>query len=61
MIIEDVVGDWEVEPTDFGGQLVNHRHGDALAICHVYINPDRAWAECTMCLADLELAGPGAA
>jgi hypothetical protein len=58
MLIEDAVGDWEVEPTDFGGELVRHQHGEVSAICYVYSNPDRVWAECTMCLADLELEVP---
>ena len=57
-MMEVVPSGWEVEPTDFGGQLVRHRHGDVSAVCYVYSNPDRVWAECTMCGAELELAPP---
>ena len=58
MIIQDIAGEWEVEPADFGGHIVRHRHGGESAVCYVYAKPDRAWAECTMCLADLELEVP---
>ena len=58
MFIEDVAGGWEVEPADFGGHLVRHRHDDVTAVAYVYSRPDRTWAECTMCAADLELAVP---
>ena len=54
MIAEDATG-WDVEPADFGGKIVRHRHGDATAVAYVYSNPDRVWAECTMCGADLQL------
>jgi hypothetical protein len=47
--------DWEVELDDFGGRMVRHRHGDVTAVAYVYSNPERAWAECTMCQAELGL------
>ncbi|HEY8177584.1 MAG TPA: hypothetical protein VIH19_03205 [Candidatus Limnocylindria bacterium] len=55
MLIDDTPAGWELEPTDFGGQLVRHRHGGVLAVCYMYSNPDRAWAECTMCGAEVDL------
>ena len=58
MIIEDASPDWEIEPADFGGQVVRHRHGDVTAVTYLYSNPDRAWVECTMCGAELTLEQP---
>ena len=57
-VLENAPADWEVEPADFGGQLVRHRHGQVTAVCYGYSNPDGAWAECTMCGADLVLQKP---
>jgi len=48
-------GDWEIDEGAFGGHVVRHRHGDVTAVAYLYSNPDRAWAECTMCQAELEL------
>lgn len=47
--------DWEVDEDDFGGRIVRHRHHDVSAVAYVYSNPDRAWAECSMCGAELRL------
>ena len=47
MIVEDAPAGWDVEPADFGGQVVRHRHGDVTAVAYVYSDPDRVWAECT--------------
>jgi hypothetical protein len=58
--LESPPADWETEPTDFGGQLVRHRHKDVTAVCYVYSNPNGAWAECTICGADLVLQKPTA-
>lgn len=49
---------WDVEADDFGGRVVRHRHGDLTAVAYVYSNPDRVWAECTMCMDELELGPP---
>ena len=58
MIFQDAPSGWEVEPSDVGGHVVRHRHGDVSAVCYVYSHLDRVWAECTICLADLELEKP---
>jgi hypothetical protein len=47
--------DWQVELDDFGGRMVRHRHPDLTAIAYVYGNPDRVWAECSMCGSELDL------
>jgi hypothetical protein len=57
MIVEDATG-WDVEAADFGGKIVRHSHGDVTAVAYVYSSPDRVWAECTMCGADLQLEAP---
>jgi len=57
MIVEDATG-WDVEAADFGGKVVRHRHGDVTAVAYVYMRPDRVWAECTLCGADLQLEAP---
>ena len=46
---------WDIDEDDFGGRLVRHRHLEASAIAYVYNRPDRAWAECSMCGAELGL------
>ena len=58
MIVEDAPAGWDVEAADFGGQVVRHRHGDVTAVAYIYSDPQRVWAECTMCGADLQLEVP---
>ena len=50
--------DWHVEVTNYGVQVVTHRHGDVEATAFLYSNPDEVWAECTMCGARLDLDDP---
>ena len=57
MIVDPPSG-WDVEPDDFGGLVVRHWHGDVTAAAYIYSNPDRAWAECTMCGAELAVRKP---
>jgi hypothetical protein len=57
VIVEMPTG-WDLEPDDFGGLVVRHQHGDLTAVAYLYSNPDRAWAECTMCGAEVDLALP---
>ena len=53
----DEAGAWEVE--EDGSGPVRHRHGDVMAIAYLYSNPERTWAECTMCQAELDLDKQG--
>jgi hypothetical protein len=57
-MITDQAPEWDIEPNDFGGQIVHHRHPDVSAICYVYSISDRAWAACMECGDQLEVAGP---
>ena len=55
MIADDAPAGWEVLAADFGGQIVQHRHGDVTAVAYIYSNREKTWAECTACGAALVL------
>ena len=53
--MSDAHPDWNVAINNYGVQVVTHRHGDVQATAYLYSNPDKVWAECTMCLARITL------
>ena len=50
------VPDWDVDNDNVGERTIGHRHGVVRVAAMVHVDREKAWAECSMCQAQLGVA-----